>query len=249
MTFSKFSIIVSTMFILFAAACGVQDPNGKSSPSGFMPECTRHSECGPGYYCSAQNMCVQDLDPIEVDAPDSIPVDAPDSIDVKVNTTTSESDPAPRSESTDYLPDPVRSPKACVLDFSSRYMSGATKGEVRGTLPLMTWEEGLVITDPVPDDDYGYAGITMRFDVPVGTYDVSYVGYQGSTAPSSDAWAQYGLAEDLSRMKPEALKFIQCNWYRNGEIHTVSAPECHIRIRVDSRCTITGAGNMAGFAG
>jgi len=145
--------------------------------------------------------------------------------------------------------DPVRSPKARTLDFCSDFTSGSTKGEVRGTLPMMTWTKGLVITDASPSDDYAYMGITMDFNLPAGTYDISYIGYQGETVPATAAeenWADYGLKKTIQRMSSEGRAFIQCNWYdatSKKEI-TVAKPECHIRITADANGVLTGAGNM-----
>jgi hypothetical protein len=249
--------------------------NGTCASEPVDPECRDESDCDPGYTCD-HGSCHAHPEPT-VDAATPPPACTGDTWTceewsacsdgrrTRECTMTSDcasvSTPSPATsqacatvdagtdDEPEYLPDPVISPKACVLDFSSYYMSGSTEGEVRGTLPMMDWTDGLGIADPDTDDDYGYAGLTMRFDVPEGTYDISYLGYQGERPPASEAWAQYGLIDDLLRMRPEALEYIQCNWYKNGEIVDVSAPKCFIRISVDEDCVITGAGNMGDFAG
>jgi len=144
------------------------------------------------------------------------------------------------------LPAPFRSPEACILDFSTRYVSDATCGEVRGNLPGMSWTEGVYVEDT---DGDGYLG--MSYEVPPGTYEISYLGYQNCAERTPhEAWAQYGHPEDLMGMSAEALSYIQCNWYdaSTGEyINDLPDPHCNIRITVDDQCNITGAGNMGDF--
>lgn len=145
------------------------------------------------------------------------------------------------------LPAPFRSPAPCVFDFSNAYVSGAVCGEVRGTLPGMSWSSGVQISNP---DGDGYMG--MAFVVPAGTYEMSYLGWQNcSTREPNDAWAQYGFEEQLTEMTAEARAYINCNWWNAGTGSVISGvnPSCNIRVTVDSECHVLPAGNMADFVG
>ncbi len=165
--------------------------------------------------------------------------------------TTPPADATPPDDATppadDSLPAPFRSPAPCILDFSNAYVSGATCGEVRGTMPGMSWTSGVRIANP---DGDGYMG--MAFTTPAGTYEVSYLGYQNCTTQQpNDAWAQYGHADQLVEMTAEARSFINCNWYNASTNQVISGvnPSCNIRFTVDSECHILPAGNMSGFTG
>jgi len=145
------------------------------------------------------------------------------------------------------LPAPFRSPTPCVFDFSNAYVSGATCGEVRGTLPGLSWTQGVQIANP---DGDGYLG--MAFITPAGTYELSYLGWQNcDSRQPNDAWAQYGHEDQLLQMTAEARAFINCNWYNASTNAVISGvnPSCDIRITVDAECHILPAGNMSGFTG
>jgi hypothetical protein len=147
----------------------------------------------------------------------------------------------------DTLPAPFRSPAANVYDFSTAYVSGATCGEVRGSLPGMSWTDGVQIANP---DGDGYMG--MSFITPAGTYELSYLGWQNcGTREPKDAWAQYGFEEQLVKMTAEARSFLNCNWWNATTQQKVTGvnPSCDIRITVDTVGNILPAGNMANFAG
>ncbi len=151
----------------------------------------------------------------------------------------------PAPVATDTFPDVFMTSGPCDFNFSEHYVSGATTGEMRGDLPLNTWTAGMKLAD---DNGDGYMGMTWTSKVPVGTFNLSYVGYQG--ANMNPAWAQYGLAEDLSHMSAKGRAYVQCNWYdaATGAINVVPEPSCDIRITVDEACNITPAGNMGNFA-
>ena len=161
------------------------------------------------------------------------------------------SDTTPPDDTTppadDSLPAPFRSPTPCVFDFSNAYVSGATCGEVRGTLPGMSWTQGVQIANP---DGDGYMG--MAFTAPAGTYELSYLGWQNcSTQAPNDAWAQYGHEDQLTKMTAEARSFISCNWWNAATSSVISGvnPSCNIRITLDNECHVLPAGNMSGFTG
>jgi len=155
--------------------------------------------------------------------------------------------PADDTATDDGLPAPFRSPAPCILDFSNAYVSGATCGEVRGTLPGMSWTSGVRIANP---DGDGYMG--MSFTTTAGTYELSYLGWQNcETQEPNEAWAQYGHPEQLVEMTAEARSFINCNWYNESTDQVISGvdPSCNIRITVDNECHILPAGNMTDFSG
>jgi len=152
--------------------------------------------------------------------------------------------PAPDG-GTDVLPAPFRSPAACIFDFSADYVSGATCGEVRGTLPGMSWTQGVQIANP---DGDGYLG--MAYTVTAGTYELSYLGWQNcATRDPKDAWAQYGDQDQLLKMTPDSRAFINCNWWNATTAQVIAGvnPSCDIRITVDNACKVLPAGNMANF--
>jgi hypothetical protein len=145
------------------------------------------------------------------------------------------------------MPAPVVSPAACRLEFHDAYISGSQCGEVRGTLPGMTWEAGPVIEDT---DGDGRLELTLS-SVPGGTYSLSYMDREcdGQT-PQSGAWAHYGDPEMLLAMTSDARAWLYCNWYdaATGTILTdVENPGCNIRVAVGADCALSGAGNMRDF--
>jgi len=160
----------------------------------------------------------------------------------------------------DVLPDVFRSPAACVLDFSSHYVSGAKCGELRGDIRgtvAVSWTAGLYMLD---SDNSGYLGMAFTDAPDAGTYNVSYIGLTDcSTHSATDSWAQYGLVDDLRNMTAEARSFIQCNWWDAiNRVMFDSDPSstkcvgmdgqpcgCNIRIKIDAACNIGPAGNMA----
>ena len=140
---------------------------------------------------------------------------------------------------------PFRSPAACIFDFSSKYVSGSTCGEVRGNATNMSWTSGPKIVDADRD---GYMG--MSFHMEAGTYELSYLGFQDcATSTPNQAWAQYGGEDQLRAMTAAGRAFIQCNWWDATEQTkvTVGNPSCSLRITVDDKCVVTPAGNMANF--
>lgn len=142
-------------------------------------------------------------------------------------------------------PGPFRSPAACVFDFASKYVSGSTCGEVRGSATNMSWTSGPKILDADRD---GYMGMSFHMDP--GTYNLSYLGFQDcATSTPNQAWAQYGGEDQLRAMTAEGRAFIQCNWWDAASKSkvTVANPSCNLRLTVDAACKVTPAGNMADF--
>ncbi|MFA6603581.1 MAG: hypothetical protein WCT10_01910 [Patescibacteria group bacterium] len=146
------------------------------------------------------------------------------------------------------MPAPFKSPTACVLDFSSAYVSGSTCGELRGDIrgtTAVTWTDGPHMLD---SDNSGYIGMAFTDAPDAGTYNLSYVGWQNcSTQSPNEAWAQFGDIDQLKAMTSEARAFIQCNWWNAStrEMVTGVNPSCSIRVTFDAACNITPAGNMA----
>ncbi|KPJ85816.1 hypothetical protein AMJ57_01760 [Parcubacteria bacterium SG8_24] len=167
-----------------------------------------------------------------------------------VDCDTPDPDPDPEpcedcEEPVELVAGPFRSPAACVLDFNSAYVSGATCGEVRGNLPGITWESGARILD---DDLDGWMG--MAYELPAGEYDLSYLGFQDcDSASPNEAWAQMGHVLQLLQMLAADRAFVFCNWWDASaeEMLEVESPSCWIRIVVDGECNITAGGNMGNF--
>ncbi|HTM67981.1 MAG TPA: hypothetical protein VL426_01655 [Candidatus Binatia bacterium] len=142
-----------------------------------------------------------------------------------------------------YIPAPVVSPAACLLEFADDYISGSPCGDVVGTLPGMTWTAGPRISDSNSDGRLEYHPAS----IPAGTYDLSYRDRGCANEVDRTNWALYGDPEMLRAMSPDARSFITCNWWVNGAIVQVTDPGCHLKISVDAACAITGAGNMRDF--
>jgi len=130
--------------------------------------------------------------------------------------------------------DVLRSSGACQLKFSALYVNGAANGELRGSIPdVMTWDAGPAMSDSDADGYLEYAPASL----PVGTFDLSYLG--------DGSWAMYGTEAQLRAMSAAARAFVSCNWFDGTNIIAVASPECHLRIKVETGCLVSGAGNMA----
>lgn len=130
--------------------------------------------------------------------------------------------------------DVVKVNSACQMQLSSLYVSGATSGELRGSIPgVMTWDSGPAVSDSDAD---GYLEFNPA-SLPIGTFDLSYLG--------DGNWALYGAEAQLQAMSAAARAFVSCNWFDGTNIVAVASPECHLRIKVETGCLVSGAGNMA----
>jgi hypothetical protein len=130
--------------------------------------------------------------------------------------------------------DVVKVSGACQMRFSALYASGAVNGELRGSIPdVMTWDSGPTVTDGDADGYLEYSPASL----PSGTFDLSYLG--------NGNWALYGTEAQLLTMSAAARAFVSCNWFDGTDIIAVANPECHLRIKVEDGCLISGAGNMA----
>lgn len=155
--------------------------------------------------------------------------------------------PSDAGTSTVTNPAPVVSPAACRLEFADQYISGSSCGELRGTLPGMTWSAGPVIQDSNSDGRLEYIAATIA----AGTYSVSYMDREcpGQT-PETGAWAHFGDPELLRSLTADARAWLYCNWYdaANDTILTdVADPGCNIRVTVGAACALSPAGNMRDF--
>ncbi len=210
----------AAMFLAFTlTACGLQEPTDDSPAANLQPD-------GTGTVL-VTDAGLPDADAGTPDADAGQPVaDA--------------GTPAPALDD-----GPFRSPAACVFDFSSKYVSGSTCGEVRGNATNMSWTSGPKILDADRD---GYMGMSFHMDP--GTYELSYLGFQDcATSTPNQAWAQYGGEDQLRAMTSAGRAFIQCNWWdatAKAKV-TVGNPSCSLRITVDGKCSVTAAGNMANF--
>lgn len=130
--------------------------------------------------------------------------------------------------------DVVKVTGACQMKFSALYAGGAASGELRGSVPgVMTWDAGPAVDDTDSDGYLEYSPASL----PVGTFDLSYLG--------GGNWALYGAEAQLRPMSPEARAFVSCNWFDGTNIVAVANPECHLRIKVETGCLVSGDGNMA----
>jgi hypothetical protein len=150
------------------------------------------------------------------------------------------------------LPDPFRDFGGGQIEFSKFYTNGSGCAEVRGTLPGLTWGNGVYMTD---SDGDGYMEYSPANGIPEGTYALSYVDREcGSETDQDDDWANFGAPDMVKLMNAEARAWLYCNWYDADAGHTVTAPDtsgdgnpdpgCEIRIK-QTENGLQPNGNMA----
>jgi hypothetical protein len=139
----------------------------------------------------------------------------------------------------------------CTLHFGARYIGNADAGEVRGTIPGMSWGLGPDIEDlDGNDEDLEW---TLDADGAIaGTYEISYVNDDGE-------WANFGDGGSIAATDPDFRGYVDCTWWDENEQETVlvSNPGCGLKVRVEvvrrsngsKECTFSPAGNMYNYTG
>jgi len=235
------SIIVTVLTLSLTVGCGLEeadvaDPGTDGgaawadvpSDSDAGPLCTSDEECAEGEVCTEEG-CLPAEEPAE-------PAVAP----------------APVSASADC----TAAGCTCTLHFGIAYISEATCGEARGTMPGMTWSSGALISD-VDGNAADLEMVVPAASAVPGTYEMSYLGFQSCGAPTPEAWAQYGGSAQLLLMSPDAREFISCNWWdaSSGAPVATGSPSCSLRVEVSVvtqedgtlDCMFAPAGNMRDY--
>ncbi len=137
---------------------------------------------------------------------------------------------------TRFLHAPFSSSGTCKMRFANEYCSGCLSGGLRGNLPFTTWTSGPAIAVTTDADYLDFSTSAIA----VGDYRVTWVDAQG-------AWALYGSEDFIRSMRPEARKFLACNWIdETTGAKVYSFPEgqrsCNVAIRVMAGCIIQPLG-------
>lgn len=213
------SAVCFTLIVRAVVGCGLQDGSDGSKPGGNAPP-----DC-QGVACS------------DVGGADSAP-----SADAGAVGTGTDAVVVPPT--TIEEPAPIKF-KACDMTFAIKYANGSPCGEVRGTLPDMTWSSGQFVIDC---DNDGRLDLSYPAIIP-GSYELSYLDRECPNEVPRANWAAYGAPETLRGMTATARSFLFCNWYdaRTGKVLTVTDPGCDIRFTVQNGCIMMPDGNMKDF--